>query len=131
MAQMRLDAIRLGLTSITGGGGIQTLGSVACSTLVGAMANGTQMMVDVLVVLFANAATPVYASMTRLTAGIALTAGPTYTLGTVTNAAVYGVGSGPTFSALTLDISGGNLRVRVTPGNETLDGYAVVSTYAP
>jgi hypothetical protein len=136
MAVTRLDAIRLGPTTITGGGAAQTLGQVACSTLVGTMANNTQLYVDVVVALFDNAAAgagggTVYASLLTLTAPLMLTAGPTYTLGTVSTSTLSQVGGGPTHAAATLDISGGNLRVRITPNGDDLSGYAVVSTLAP
>lgn len=129
MARAQLDVIRLGPTTLTGSGGAQTVGQVACSTLTAGMANGTQMYVRVLVTLFDNVSGTAYAAMFWLTAPILLTAGPTYTIGTASLTSLNAVGAGPTYSVATLDISGGNLRVRITPGSDNVDSMAVVETF--
>jgi hypothetical protein len=131
MARVILDQARLGVTTLTGGGGAQTLGQIAMATLAAGMSNGTQLYIDVTVALFDNVAGGAYAQLITLTVACALTAGPTYTLGTVSSSVINSTGSGPTYSVATLDISGGNLRVRITPAGNNVDGYAVVSTLAP
>lgn len=137
MARTVLDYLRLGPTTLTGSGGVQTAGSVALATLVAGMSNNTQMFVDVAVAEFDNTSGGggggfVYASLYTLTAAILLTAGPTYTLGTPSTSVINEVGGGPTHASATLDISGGSLRLRINPnGSNDIDVYALVSTLSP
>src|SRR4051812_194578 len=101
MAQMRLDQFRLGPTTLTGGGAAQTLGSVAMATLAAGMANGTQFYIDVTVALFDNVAGTAYGGLITLTAVCLLTAGPTYTLGTVSTSVINSSGAGPAYTVAT------------------------------
>jgi hypothetical protein len=123
----RLENFRLGPITLTGGGGAQTVGTVACSTLVGSMSNNTQLMIDVTLLIFDDGAGASYATMKTLTTSLRLTSGPTYTLGTVVASTIYNDGAVP---AATLDISSGNLRVRVTPDGDNIKCIALVSAVA-
>lgn len=136
MARCVLHQERLGPTVITGGGAAQTLGSIACSLLTSGMSNNTQLHVEAHVSLFDNSAAgggggTVYASRFILSAPMLLTAGPTYTLGTVATLTYYTVGGGGTHTAATMDISAGNLRVRITPNGDDLSAFAVVYSLSP
>lgn len=131
MARTVLDCFRVGPTTLTGGGAAQTVGSVAMSLLTAGMSNGTQLYIDVTVALFDNIPGTAYAQLITLTACCLLTAGPTYTLGTVSTTVINSSGAGPCYNVATLDISGGNLRVRITPPGDNIDAYAIVSTLSP
>lgn len=142
MARFRYESYRLGETTIALAGGAQTIGSVPCSTLVSGMSNGTQLIVDCVVMLMddtqaASLVTP-YTALVTLTAGLLLTSGPTYTLSSVTKNTVGmnggGAGGAETYwySVLTMDINSGNLRVRITPGSGVSDitAWAQLNTAA-
>jgi hypothetical protein len=135
MARMRRDKFRLGPTNLTGGGGAQTVGTVPLATLVSGMVNGEQMYVRALVSLFDNvgaaASGAAYAQLLEVFVPIYLTAGPTYTIGTPSNASKNLVGTGPLQTVITFDTNSGNLRLRVTPAGDNIVAYAAIGTEAP
>ncbi len=135
MARARLESYRLGKTAVTSAGGTQTIGSVSLATLTSGMTTNHLLYVDTVIALFCeDDQADVYAILVTLTTPIRYSStGPTYFIGQ-TSYSVINIGSGDEvdyFTGITLDQSGGNLRVRITPGVHNLQAYAVLNTFSP
>lgn len=142
MARMRLDDIRSGPTvvSATGAPTTVTAATWPLATLMSGNANGDVVYVDVVAGCFSVSA-PNYSALAALTVAIGLSAGPTYSLGSVSYSQP-NAGSGNTpgdvtgggmWDSMTLDQSGGNLRLRVTFNVHTqgFTCYALANTLGP
>lgn len=130
MARIKLDALRSGPTTVVGDAvATQTLATAPLATLTSGMANGDVCHVEVICSL---ANTYDYSAYVTLTCAIGLSAGPTYSLGTVSTSAI---NSGPTGSpinsGLTLDQNSGNLRVRAVIGSVSVICRAVFKPIGP
>jgi hypothetical protein len=139
MARMKDDAIRSGPTAVTASA-TQTAGSWALATLMIGNANSDVVYVEVLAACLSTGAAN-YSALVKLTVAVGLAAGPTYSLGAVSYSQL-NAGSGNTpsdltgggmWDSMTLDQSGGNLRLRVTFGTHTqpFTCYAIATTIGP
>ena len=134
MARAKLDQLRSGPTAVTSSG-TQTAGSWSLATLMSGNANGDTVYVDVLVACFSAFN---YSCLLELTVAVGLSAGPTYSLGSVlvtqlNRASGVATNYDAMFDSITLDQSGGNLRLQVTFTSHTqgFNCYATASTIGP
>jgi hypothetical protein len=118
-------------TALTGGGGAQTALSVAAATAAKNVASGAQCYLSATVSLFDN--TEGYASAIMLSiVAVMYNSSGTYSIGNVTVTPLNSAGIGPgLYSAATIDISSGNVRIRVTPGSINVDAYVLLNTMGP
>jgi hypothetical protein len=130
MTRINLGSIRSGPTTVVGDATTtMTLASVALSSVTSGMANGDVCHVDIVVSLTSTAD---YSALVTLTVAVGLSAGPTYTLGSVTTQSLNSGPSGtPVNSGLTVDQNSGNLRVRAVLGSITVIARGVYNTIGP
>ena len=134
MARAKLDKVRSGPNAVTASG-TQTAASWSLATLLSGNANGDTVYVDVVAGCFSAFN---YSCLLDLTVAIGLSAGPTYSLGAVlvnqlNRASGVATIYDAMFDAITLDQSGGNLRLQVTFTSHTqgFTCYATASTIGP
>ena len=125
-------------TALTGGGGAQTALSVAAATALPNVATTKTAYITATVTLFDNNQGYAYATMFTIVAPIYNNAG-TYSVGsniTVTSVNVNGasgtsLNASDLYTAATIDISSGNIRVRITPAGDNVDAYVLLNTMGP
>ena len=134
MARTKLDTLRSGPTVVTASG-TQTAASWSLATITSGNANGDVVYVDVIAACFSAFN---YSCLLGLTVAVGLSAGPTYSLGAVSISQVNRASGTATnydamFDSITLDQSGGNLRLRVTFATFTqgFTCYALANTMGP
>jgi hypothetical protein len=114
--------------ALTGGGGAQTALTIAASTIAKNVPSNKQCYLSATVSLFDDGEGYASCVMLSIVAAIYFD-GATYTIGnTVTVTQLNASGNQTLYTAATIDISSGNVRVRITPSSINLTAFTLINT---